>query len=103
VAPVTAWLAVLAIGAGTIVLKAAGPLLVAVRNLPRRTLGVVELLAPALLAALVVTQGFTDEDRVVLDARAAGVAAGVVAAALRLPLALVVVLAAAATAGARAL
>ena len=46
------WLAVAALGCGTIALKAAGPVLLGGRPLPRRVMDVVELLAPALLAAL---------------------------------------------------
>jgi hypothetical protein len=56
------------------------------------------LLAPSLLAALVVTQTFADGRRLVLDARAAGVAAAAVAIASRAPLLVVVVVAAVATA-----
>src|SRR5207248_10570506 len=47
------WIAVLAVGAGTVAIKATGPVLLSGRVLPRGLLGVVELLAPALLAALV--------------------------------------------------
>src|SRR5207245_1873135 len=47
------WLVVIAVGAATVAIKATGPLLLAGRELPPRLLGVVELLAPALLAALV--------------------------------------------------
>jgi hypothetical protein len=56
------------------------------------------LLGPALLAALIVTNTFADGRALVLDARAAGLAAALVAVALRAPV-LVVILAAAVTAG----
>ncbi|MGQ0608933.1 MAG: AzlD domain-containing protein, partial [Chloroflexota bacterium] len=48
-----AWVIVLAVGTGTIAIKAAGPVLLGGRPLPERVQGVVALLAPALLAALV--------------------------------------------------
>jgi uncharacterized membrane protein len=92
------WIAVGAVGAGTILLKAAGPLLLGGRELPGRMRGVVELLAPALLSALVVTQAVGGDRALVFDARLVGLAVGAVAVRLRAPLLLVVVLAAAATA-----
>jgi hypothetical protein len=58
----------------------------------------VELLAPVLLAALVVTQTVGGDNELVLDARLAGVGAGAAAIAARAPLPAVVVIAAAATA-----
>lgn len=97
-----AWIAVLAVGAGTAALKATGPVLVAGRRLPPRVLGIVEMLAPALLAALVVTNAFGSGRHLVLDARAAGVGAGAAAIALRAPLLVVVIAAAVATAVVRA-
>ena len=57
----------------------------------------------ALLAALVAVQTFDGGGRVVLDARAAGLVAAVVALALRAPFLLVIVIAAATAAGLRAL
>jgi hypothetical protein len=55
------------------------------------------MLAPAVLAALVVTQAVAGRRAIVADARLAGLGAGAVAIALRAPL-LVVVTVAAATA-----
>jgi branched chain amino acid efflux pump len=60
------------------------------------------LLPPALLAALVVVQTFADGTSLTLDARAAGVAAGGVAVALRAPFIVVVIVAAATAALLRA-
>jgi branched-subunit amino acid transport protein len=91
------WLCVLAVGLATIAIKASGPVLAAGRELPQGTARVVDLLAPALLAALVATQAFASDEELVLDERAAGVLAAGVAILLKAPL-LVVVLAAAATA-----
>ncbi len=60
------------------------------------------LLPPALLAALVVVQTFGDGRALTLDARAAGLAAGCAAVALRAPFIVVVIAAAAVTALLRA-
>ena len=98
-----AWAMVAVCGVATIAIKAAGPVLLGGRELPRRAMGVVELLAPALLAALIATQVFGDGKRLVVDERLAGLAVAGVALALRAPILLTVVLAAAVTAGARAL
>jgi branched-subunit amino acid transport protein len=92
-----AWVAVLVVGVATVALKAAGPVLAGERELPEGSSRVVELLAPALLAALVATQAFATDESLVLDERAAGLAAGAAALVLKAPL-LVVVAVAAATA-----
>lgn len=97
-----AWLVVALVGAATIALKAAGPVLVGGRELPGRVARVVALLAPALLAALVAVQVFAGDRELALDARAAGLAAAALALLARAPILLVVVVAAAATAITRA-
>ena len=96
------WLAVIVVGAATIVLKATGPVLLGGRELPPRLNALVTLLAPAVLAALVVTQVVGGERELVFDERLVGLGAASGAIALRAPLIAVVVVAAAATAGARA-
>jgi len=96
-----AWVVVAAVGAGTIVIKAAGPVLLGGRPLPERVQSVVALLAPALLAALVATTTFGTGQQLVLDARIIGVGAAAVALLLRAPVLLVVLVAAAAAALAR--
>jgi len=93
-----AWSAVLAVGAGTFALKAVGPVGVAGRRLPARVEQLLGMVAPAILAALVVSETFASGRSLVVDARLAGVAAGLVAALLRAPLWLVVVAGALATA-----
>jgi hypothetical protein len=98
-----AWIAVLVVGAATIAIKAAGPVLAAERELPVGASRVLALLAPALLAALVATQAFASDESLVLDERGAGLAVAAVAVLLRAPLLVVVVLAAATAAGLRAL
>ena len=96
-----AWLIVLAVGAGTILIKAAGPVLLGGRSLPAVMQGVVALLAPALLAALVATAALGTGQELVLDARVIGLGVAAVAIALRAPVLLVVVVAAAAAATVR--
>lgn len=97
------WLVVLLVGAATVLLKAAGPVFLGGRALPPRVTGVVVLLAPALLAALVVTQALGGERRLVLDERLVGIAAAALALSARAPILAVVVTAAAVTAAVRAL
>lgn len=99
----TVWIVVIVVGAATVALKALGPLVLGGRELPARFTGVIALLAPALLAALVVTQALGTDDGLVVDERLAGVAAGAGALVLRAPLLAVVIVAAAVTAGTRAL
>jgi branched-subunit amino acid transport protein len=94
----TVWLVVLVVGLATAAFKATGPVLLGGRSLPPAMADVVALLAPVLLAALVVTQAVGGDNELILDARLAGVGAGAVAVALRAPLPAVVVLAAAVTA-----
>jgi branched-subunit amino acid transport protein len=97
------WIVVLLVGAFTISFKAAGPLLLAGRKLPAPLTSAFELLAPSLLAALVVTQSVGGKDGIVLDARLVGLGAAVGAILLRAPLIVVVLVAALATALARLL
>ena len=97
------WIVVAVVGAGTIALKALGPALFRTRRLPERIELIVTLLAPTLLAALVVTQTIGSAEGLSVDARLVGVGAAGVALALRAPLIVVVVVAAVATAVTRAL
>jgi Branched-chain amino acid transport protein (AzlD) len=97
------WIVVAAVGAATMAIKAAGPMLLGGRELQPSALAVIRLLAPALLAALVVTQAVTVGDELVLDARLAGLAVALVALILRAPLLVVVAVAAATTAVVRLL
>jgi branched-subunit amino acid transport protein len=93
---------VIACGVVTVALKSVGPVLLGGRPLPERAGGVVALLAPALLAALIATNTLADGRALVIDARLAGLAAAAVALALRAPVLAVVVIAAATTAILRA-
>jgi branched-subunit amino acid transport protein len=92
------WIVVLLVGAFTISFKAAGPILLAGRRLPAPLTSAFELLAPSLLAALVVTQSVGGKNGIVLDGRLVGLGAAVVAITLRAPLIVVVVVAAVTTA-----
>ena len=91
------WLVIAVVGAVTIAFKASGPVLLGQRELPPRVASVVDVLAPAMLAALVVTQTVGGDRELVIDERLAGVVAGGIAVWLRAPL-LVVMLVAAVTA-----
>ena len=88
------WLVIAVVGAVTIAFKASGPVLLGKRELPASVASVVEVLAPAMLAALVVTQTVGGDRELVIDERLAGVVAGGIAVWLRAPLLVVMVVAA---------
>ena len=98
----TLWISIAAVALASATIKAAGPVLVGGRELPQRALSVIALLAPALLAALVVTETFGGDQHLVLDEKAVGVGVAAVALALRAPVLLAVALAAVSTALVRA-
>jgi branched-subunit amino acid transport protein len=93
----TTWIVVLGAGAGTLLIKGLAPAVLGGRALPERVAGVMALLGPTLLAALIVTNTFATGRDLVLDPRAAGLGAALVAVLLRAPV-LVVILVAAGTA-----
>jgi branched chain amino acid efflux pump len=97
------WLVVGLVGAGTIAIKAIGPVLLGGRPLPERLSSVIELLAPALLGALVAVQTFGNGQALAVDERVLGVAVAAIAIWRKAPLLLVVILATITTALARAL
>jgi branched-subunit amino acid transport protein len=97
------WLVVAIVSAATVALKAVGPIVLGGRALPSRLTAILFLLAPALLAALVVTQAVGGDRELVFDERLFGLGAAAVAIALRAPLLAVIVVAAAVTAAVRAL
>jgi branched chain amino acid efflux pump len=99
-----AWITIAALAAGTIAIKATGPIAMGGRPLPERLNGFIMLLAPSLLAALVAVETLGGPDRtLVIDARLAGVAAAGVALLLRQSLIVIVVVAAIVTAITRAI
>jgi branched-subunit amino acid transport protein len=98
--------ALVVIGGGallTALIKALGPVALGGRRLPVAFTGVVVLLAPALLAALVVTQALAEGDRLTVGADAVGVAAGGAVAWRGYSVIACVAVAACVTAGLRAL
>ena len=97
------WAVVVGVGVATIAIKAAGPVLLGGRPMPARIVGVVALLAPALLAALVASLTLASGTALAVDVRILGVGAAVVSLLLRVPTLGVVVIAAAVTALARLL
>ena len=70
------WLLVAGCAVVTVIIKAAGPVAFGGRDLPPGLAGVIALMAPALLAALIVTQALADGERLAIGADTAGVAAG---------------------------
>jgi branched-subunit amino acid transport protein len=97
------WLTIGALALATAAMKLAGPLALGGRPLPTNVMSVVELLASALLAALVVVETFGKGHSLTLDARALGVAFAAIALTRRAPMTIVVLGAAAVTAIARLL
>jgi branched-subunit amino acid transport protein len=95
------WIVIVAVALVSAAIRAFGPILVGGRKLPPSANAVIALLAPALLAALVITQTFGQDGRLVLDEKAIGVAVAAVALALRAPVLLAVGLSVVVTALAR--
>lgn len=98
------WITIAALCVLTVTIKAAGPLTLGGRRLPEHVRAVTRLVAPAMLAALVVYETLSaDGGGLTVDARIAGLCAAGGALALRQPMLVIVAVAAAATAAARAL
>lgn len=93
-----AWVVVAVVGVATVFLKAAGPVFVGRRPLPHRIQSVVDLLAPVMLTALVVTQAVGSGEELSIDARVPGVAAAGIAIWRGVPLVGAMAIAAAVTA-----
>jgi branched chain amino acid efflux pump len=99
----TIWITVAGLCVTTALIKAFGPLVFGGRDLPGLLARAIPLLAPALLAALVVTETVGGTGRsLVIDARVGGLAVAAFAIWRRWPLAVVVLCAAGATALLRA-
>ena len=98
------WITIALLAVTSIAVRAAGPVAVGARELGPRATAVIELLAPALLAALIVVGTVSDADGLDPDAAIAGVAAaGVVLTWRRSAMLTAVAAAALVTAGLRAL
>ncbi len=98
----TVWILVGVLALGTLVAKAFGPVLAGGRTPPRAVQRVITMLTPALITSLVVTGTLITDQHLSIDARVAGVGAGLVALVLKAPLIAALVIAAATTATLRA-
>jgi branched-subunit amino acid transport protein len=98
------WPTIGGLAVATFAIKGLGPVVFGGRELPPLLAKVVPLLAPTLLAALVVVETFGGSGRsLTIDARAGGLAVAAVALTRRVPLIAVVIIAATTTALIRAL
>lgn len=89
------WIVVILVGICTVALKAMGPVFLGGRELPAAVQGIVALLAPTLLAALVAVSTFDpDRTRFIEGGMAVGMGAAAIATALRAPILVVVCVAA---------
>ena len=91
------WTVISGLGVAAVLIRASGPVLFANRQLPAWLRGPFALLTPVVLAGLIVVSTFGAGRHLVLDARAAGVAAALVCVTIRVPLLAVMVIAAAVT------
>jgi uncharacterized membrane protein len=80
------WISIAVVAVASFAMKAAGPVLLGGRELPQPVVAVIALLAPAILAALVVVGTLSDDGRLSVDAQTAGVAVSGVAFVLRVPM-----------------
>jgi branched-subunit amino acid transport protein len=98
----TIWWTIAGCTVVTAVIKGFGPVALGGRQMPPRVVGVITLMAPALLAALVVTSTFAVGERWHVGAHTVGVAVGGLILVRKGPLLLAVVAAVAVTAALRA-
>ena len=98
-----AWIIVAGCAVVTFAIKAAGPVALGGRDLPPRFVRVIVLMAPALLAAFVVTQALADGEKLHVGADTAGVAVAGVAVWRGATVLPAVIVAVVVTAGLRAL
>lgn len=85
------WGLILALAACAYGFKVLGAVIVGQRRIPARLERTLMLIPAALLAGLITKDTFTTGQRIVLDARLAGVGVAVLASWRRLPLAVVIV------------
>lgn len=96
------WIAIGVLTVTCFAFKAAGPVALGGRDLPPAARRLIVLLPAALLTALLVVQTFGTERGLTLDARAGGLAAAILAVALRASVVVVLLAAAVTTAALRA-
>lgn len=70
-----AWIVIIGLAVTSAAIRASGPVLMGGRELPPRLAGVVDLLAPALLSALIVVETVGLEGEIEVSASLVGVAA----------------------------
>lgn len=80
------WVSIGVVAVVNFAIKASGPVLLAGRELPAWMLDVIALLAPAILAALVVVGTVSEDGSLKADAQTAGVAVAGLALLLRIPM-----------------
>jgi branched-subunit amino acid transport protein len=97
------WVLIAGCALVTAIIKAAGPVAFGGRDLPERLAGVIALMAPALLVALIVTQALADGEHLAIGADTAGVGLAAVAVWRGGSILLAVGIAVVVTAGLRAL
>lgn len=97
------WLLIGALAVVTAGLKAIGPALIGGREMPRWAAGVIAMMSPALLTALVATAVLADGKELGVGAHTVGVGVAAVLLYLRVPLVVSSIAAVAVTAGLRAL
>lgn len=98
----TLWVVVALTALTTLLIRGIGPFATGARELPEPAVRVVVLLAPALIAALVVTNALADGDRLHLGPDTAGTLVAALLLWRRTPVLAAVVVAAAVAAGLRA-
>ena len=97
------WWLIICLAAWSYALRVAGPLVLARTRIPDTAERVLNNITPAVLAALVVAGMFTSERSLVVDERAVGFAAALIAVIAKAPPLVVIVVAAGVTAAARAM
>lgn len=80
------WTSIAVVAVANFGIKAAGPVLLGDRELPRPVVAVIALLGPALLTALVIVGTFSEGSDLRVDAQAAGVAVAGGSFLLRVPI-----------------
>jgi branched-subunit amino acid transport protein len=80
----TTWTTIVALALATAAIKGAGPVALGGRELPPWATRLIAYVAPALLGALVIVETFGRHKDLVVDARAAGLAAAAAVLAARL-------------------
>ena len=97
------WTSIAVVAVANFAIKAAGPVLLGGRQLPRLVVDVIALLASAILAALVVVGTFSEDGSLSVDAQTAGVAVAGAAFLARLPMLVAIALGAVTAAVLRAI